>query len=54
MGHRLLPTINQMSILGLISLPGLMTGAILGGQSVEQAAKMQMVRPSHPHLHKHH
>jgi ABC-type iron transport system FetAB permease component len=37
----LLPTINQMSVIGLISIPGLMTGAILGGDSVEQAAKLQ-------------
>jgi uncharacterized protein (TIGR00245 family) len=39
----LLPTINQMSVIGLISIPGMMTGAILGGASVEQAAKLQMV-----------
>ncbi|CDZ97197.1 Conserved hypothetical protein CHP00245 [Phaffia rhodozyma] len=39
----LLPTINQMSVIGLISIPGLMTGAIIGGSSVEQAAKLQMI-----------
>jgi len=39
----LTPTINQMSVIGLISIPGMMTGAILGGSSVEQAAKLQMV-----------
>jgi len=39
----LLPTINQMSVIGLISIPGMMTGAILGGSSVEQAARLQMV-----------
>jgi len=39
----LLPTINQMSVIGLISIPGMMTGALLGGASVEQAAKLQMV-----------
>ncbi|KII94200.1 hypothetical protein PLICRDRAFT_36435 [Plicaturopsis crispa FD-325 SS-3] len=39
----LTPTINQMSVIGIISIPGMMTGAILGGSSVEQAAKLQMV-----------
>ncbi len=39
----LLPTINQMSVIGLISIPGMMTGAIVGGKSVEQAAKLQMI-----------
>ncbi|KAG8996547.1 hypothetical protein FRB94_008218 [Tulasnella sp. JGI-2019a] len=39
----LLPTINQMSVIGLISIPGMMTGALLGGSSLEQAAKLQMI-----------
>ncbi|KZV94708.1 hypothetical protein EXIGLDRAFT_736452 [Exidia glandulosa HHB12029] len=39
----LLPVINQMSVIGLIAIPGMMTGAILGGSSVEQAARLQMV-----------
>jgi len=39
----LVPTINQMSVIGLISIPGMMTGALLGGASVDQAAKLQMV-----------
>ncbi|KAF8995408.1 UPF0014-domain-containing protein [Hymenopellis radicata] len=39
----LTPAINQMSVLGIIAIPGMMTGAILGGSSVEQAAKMQMI-----------
>ncbi|THH17902.1 hypothetical protein EW146_g2992 [Bondarzewia mesenterica] len=39
----LTPTINQMSVLGIIAIPGMMTGAILGGSSVQQAAKLQMV-----------
>ena len=30
-------------MIGLISIPGMMTGALLGGSSVEQAAKLQMV-----------
>ncbi|KAF7972947.1 hypothetical protein HWV62_16512 [Athelia sp. TMB] len=39
----LTPTINQMSVLGIIAIPGMMTGALLGGASVDQAAKLQMV-----------
>ncbi|KAF4562532.1 UPF0014 family protein [Pleurotus pulmonarius] len=39
----LMPTINQMSVLGIISIPGMMTGALLGGASVERAAKLQMI-----------
>ncbi|KAK7033531.1 hypothetical protein VNI00_012755 [Paramarasmius palmivorus] len=39
----LTPTINQMSVIGIIAIPGMMTGAILGGADVEQAAKLQMV-----------
>jgi len=39
----LTPNVNQMSVIGLISIPGMMTGAILGGSSVEQAARLQMV-----------
>ncbi|KZV62392.1 UPF0014-domain-containing protein [Peniophora sp. CONT] len=39
----LTPTINQMSVLGIISIPGMMTGAILGGSSVIQAARLQMI-----------
>lgn len=37
----LLPTVNQMSVIGLISIPGMMTGAIIGGSSVQQAARLQ-------------
>ncbi|KAH9945127.1 UPF0014-domain-containing protein [Epithele typhae] len=39
----LTPNINQMSVIGIIAIPGMMTGAILGGSSVEQAARLQMV-----------
>ncbi|RDB29228.1 hypothetical protein Hypma_014890 [Hypsizygus marmoreus] len=39
----LTPVINQMSVLGIIAIPGMMTGAILGGSSVQQAAKLQMI-----------
>lgn len=31
------------SVLGIISIPGMMTGAILGGSSVQQAARLQMI-----------
>ncbi|PPQ66903.1 hypothetical protein CVT24_008518 [Panaeolus cyanescens] len=39
----LTPPINNMSVLGIISIPGMMTGAILGGSSVQQAARLQMI-----------
>ncbi|KAJ2616156.1 hypothetical protein H4S08_000911 [Coemansia sp. RSA 1365] len=39
----LLPTITNMSITGLISIPGMMTGWILGGADVLEAAKYQQV-----------
>jgi ABC-type iron transport system FetAB permease component len=39
----LTPSVNQMSVLGLISIPGMMTGALLGGASVQQAARLQMI-----------
>jgi len=39
----LTPVINQMSVLGIIAIPGMMTGAILGGKSVQQAARLQMI-----------
>ncbi|KAI9296214.1 UPF0014-domain-containing protein [Neoconidiobolus thromboides FSU 785] len=39
----LLPTINSMSIIGLISIPGMMTGQILGGSSVSDAVKYQQI-----------
>lgn len=29
--------------MGIIAIPGMMTGAILGGSSVQQAARLQMV-----------
>ncbi|KAG6827270.1 hypothetical protein H0H92_012534 [Tricholoma furcatifolium] len=39
----LTPVVNQMSVIGMISIPGMMTGALLGGSSVEQAARLQMI-----------
>ncbi len=38
----LLPTINTMMVLGLVSIPGMMTGQILGGNAPEQAARYQV------------
>jgi len=32
-----------ISVLGIIAIPGMMTGAILGGSSVQQAARLQMI-----------
>jgi len=39
----LTPMISLMSVIGMISIPGAMTGSILGGASVQQAARLQMV-----------
>lgn len=32
-----------LSVIGMISIPGAMTGSILGGASVTQAARLQMI-----------
>ncbi|MBF2052275.1 MAG: iron export ABC transporter permease subunit FetB [Candidatus Sericytochromatia bacterium] len=39
----LMPTTNAMLAAGLVSLPGMMTGQILGGADPQQAARYQMV-----------
>ncbi|KAG5718877.1 UPF0014 membrane protein [Termitomyces sp. T112] len=39
----LTPVINQMSVIGMIAIPGMMTGALLGGAPVDQAAYLQMI-----------
>ncbi|KAI8608666.1 hypothetical protein BC830DRAFT_1071774, partial [Chytriomyces sp. MP71] len=39
----LLPTIAQMSVMGLISIPGMMTGQILGGASIDDAVRYQQI-----------
>ena len=41
--HALTTLTISHSVLGIIAIPGMMTGAILGGSSVEQAARLQMV-----------
>ena len=33
MSTGLLPTLNQMSVIGLVSIPGMMTGQVLGGNT---------------------
>jgi len=39
----LLPTINSMSVMGLISIPGMITGQLVSGASVFQAALHQQI-----------
>lgn len=39
----LLPIINSMSATGIVSLPGMMTGQILGGVAPEQAVRYQIL-----------
>ncbi|KAI8877929.1 UPF0014-domain-containing protein [Backusella circina FSU 941] len=39
----LLPTINQMSVIGLITIPGAMTGQILGGAPIMNAVRYQQI-----------
>ncbi|KAJ1676897.1 hypothetical protein EV182_007292, partial [Spiromyces aspiralis] len=39
----LLPTINNMSVTGLITIPGMMTGQILGGVDALQASHYQQI-----------
>ena len=38
-----MPTLNQMSVVGIVSLPGMMTGQILAGQSPAEAVRYQIV-----------
>jgi putative ABC transport system permease protein len=39
----LTPSLNQMSVVGLVSIPGMMTGQILGGQAPGDAARYQLM-----------
>lgn len=39
----MMPTINSMMVIGLVSLPGMMTGQILAGQDPEQAIRYQII-----------
>ncbi|KAL7560669.1 hypothetical protein ACA910_001351 [Epithemia clementina (nom. ined.)] len=38
-----LPLLNSMALIGLIFIPGMMTGQILGGSEVMEAARYQMI-----------
>ena len=38
-----MPMINNMSVIGIVALPGMMTGQILGGSSVIEAARYQIL-----------
>jgi putative ABC transport system permease protein len=38
-----MPQLNGMAIIGLVSIPGMMTGQILGGAPVTEAARYQML-----------
>ncbi|PLZ02266.1 iron export ABC transporter permease subunit FetB [Burkholderia sp. WAC0059] len=37
------PTLNQMAVVGVVSLPGMMTGQVLAGQSPLEAVRYQIV-----------
>jgi putative ABC transport system permease protein len=39
----LMPTINSMSAVGLVSIPGMMTGQVLGGVAPAEAVKYQLL-----------
>ena len=39
----LIPTLNSMAVMGVVSLPGMMTGQILGGSSPDTAVRYQIV-----------
>jgi putative ABC transport system permease protein len=38
-----MPTLNTMMVVGVVSLPGMMTGQILAGASPNQAVRYQML-----------
>ncbi|MDE1164672.1 MAG: iron export ABC transporter permease subunit FetB [Pseudomonas sp.] len=39
----MIPTLNQMSVVGLVSLPGMMTGQVLAGENPMEAVRYQIV-----------
>jgi putative ABC transport system permease protein len=39
----MMPTLNQMTVVGIVSLPGMMTGQVLAGESPEDAVRYQIV-----------
>jgi len=39
----MMPTLNQMTVVGIVSLPGMMTGQVLAGENPEDAVRYQIV-----------
>jgi len=39
----MIPILNSMSVVGLVTIPGMMTGQLLAGSPPEQAARYQMI-----------
>ena len=39
----MIPTLNQMAVVGIVSLPGMMTGQVLAGESPVDAVRYQIV-----------
>lgn len=39
----MIPTLNQMSVVGIVSLPGMMTGQVLAGETPVDAVRYQIV-----------
>jgi putative ABC transport system permease protein len=39
----ILPTINQMMLIGMVTLPGVLSGQLLGGVKAEEAASYQVI-----------
>jgi putative ABC transport system permease protein len=39
----MMPTLNQMTVVGIVSLPGMMTGQVLAGESPTDAVRYQIV-----------
>ena len=39
----MMPTLNQMTVVGIVSLPGMMTGQVLAGENPENAVRYQIM-----------
>jgi putative ABC transport system permease protein len=39
----MMPTLNQMTVVGIVSLPGMMTGQVLAGENPESAVRYQIM-----------
>lgn len=44
----LTPVLNQMAVIGLVSIPGMMTGQILGGSSPAQVRRSAVAKRGQP------